>query len=131
MNKETVNKYIYKITDFTNLQNIGGGWVGMVKQYLPQSAWLDRAATLQIWLWALHINWIPIWIVAVFLGFKYYFMLWLNWYIAKRGIDAGVYDAQVRYGAMTKHLAPVGSEIIQQLEAIGDSLKIESKITKL
>lgn len=121
----------YKITDFTTLQNIGGGWVGLLKQYLPQSQWLDRSATLQIWLWALHINWIPIWAIAVFLAVKYYFMMWVNWYIGKKGIQKGLLEAQQQYIAKSEHISPVQSEMLQTIKNIANKVGAENKISKL
>lgn len=130
MNKKEL---FYKYTDFTNLQGIGANWVNQIRQWLPQSTWLDRSALLSLYFSSLHIKWLmfPAYAITIFLGVKYYFMMFANWYYGKIAIKVGVYEAQQQYNAKKEHLSPYNVELIKQLEAIGEKLGIESKFTKL
>jgi len=128
MNKK---KIFYSYTDFTTLQSIGAGWVAQLKGYLPIGDWIKNGSLYWVALGAIGINWLPFWLIIVFLAVKFYGMIFVNWWIGRKAIKIGVYEAQQQYNAKTEHLSPYNRECIAQWEAIGEKLGVKSKFSKL
>ncbi len=135
-------KLFYKYTDFINLQGIGGGWVQQLKGYFPIGQWVQTIAGYQIIIWALHITWIPIWVIFIFIAVKFYAMMIVYWVVGKFAINVGVYSAQQQYNAKKEHLAPFNVEVINTFkehtkilnmlaEKQGVDQRAENKFTEL
>jgi energy-coupling factor transporter transmembrane protein EcfT len=131
MDKKKVKNFVYKYTDFNTLRGIGGGWVEQLKGYFPFGAWVASASVYQIALWALKIDWIPYWLIIIFLAIKFYLMIFINWIIAKVGIKMGIYEAQQQYGAKQQKLSPYEREHRETIKNIAKAVNAKSEYTDL